>query len=367
MEKGLLAGPKGDDALEKTTDDVKVKTRTRILLTIVAAVIILAFTTMEFFDYRRVTIDTSVVVDKRWGEKSTMELFDYRLITIDTSVVVDKRWGEKSTMKLNISYPGVPCYLLSLDVVDINGETLRDVTYNIMKARTDAKGVRIPGQVSSELSNDVDKMTAVKDPNFCGSCYGSLELESGCCDTCEEVWTAYLNRGWNFNPDAIEQCKDEGWTEKLREKSNEGCNISGRINLNKVIGNIQISPGRWFKTNSRNVYELVPNLRDDGNFSHNIEYIGLEGDDDKAEAGRAMKERIWNPLDGTHASTSKSQYMFQFFLKVVSTQFRTPDGMVVTSNQYSTTPLEQLLKDTQGVYIVPGVDGKAGSSFRIGF
>ena len=60
------------------------------------------------------------------------------------------------------------------------------------------------------------------------------------------------------------------------------------------------------------------------------------GDDEydywKAAAGREMKNRLGlavNPLDGAHYRTSKAQYMFQYFLKVVSTQFRTMDGKTV--------------------------------------
>lgn len=77
------------------------------------------------------------------------------------------------------------------------------------------------------------------------------------------------------------QCKNEGWADKLREQTNEGCNISGRIRVNKVIGNIHLSPGRSFQTNSRNIYELVPYLRDDGSrhdFSHIIHHFAFEGE-----------------------------------------------------------------------------------------
>jgi len=355
MAKGLFAGLKGVDAFGKTTEDVKVKTRTGAFLTIVAAAIILAFTTMEFFDYRRVTIDTSIVVDKSRGEKLTV--------------------------KMNVTFPRVPCYLLSLDVMDISGETQRDLTHNILKARLDPTGKPVPNAVSSELKNDIEKMSNVKEPDFCGSCYGGLEPESGCCNTCEEVRAAYVNRGWSFsNPDAIEQCKDEGWSDKLKEQSNEGCNISGRIRVNKVIGNIHLSPGRSFQTNSRNIYELVPYLRDDGNrhdFSHTIHQFAFEGDDEydvyKAEASRAMKERMGigkNPLDGTRARTPKSQYMFQYFLKVVSTQFRTLDGKVVKSHQYSTTQFERDLQNggqndnPQGVHVQHGVTGVPGAFFN---
>jgi hypothetical protein len=54
------------------------------IVTILSAAIILAFTAMEFIDYRRVYIDTSLVVDKSRGEKLTVNL--------------------------NITFPRVPCY-----------------------------------------------------------------------------------------------------------------------------------------------------------------------------------------------------------------------------------------------------------------
>jgi len=355
MAKGYFAGLKGVDAFGKTTDDVKVKTRTGAFLTILATAIILAFSTMEFFDYRRVTIDTSLVVDKSRGEKLTV--------------------------KMNITFPRVPCYLLSLDVMDISGETQRDLTHNILKARLQPNGSPVPNAVSSELKNDLDKMNAAREDGYCGSCYGGLEPESGCCQTCEDVRQAYVNRGWSFtNPDAIEQCKQEGWSDKLQEQSNEGCNISGRIRVNKVIGNIHLSPGRSFQTNSRNIYELVPYLRDDGNrhdFSHTIHQLAFEGDDEydiyKAKIGKSMKERLGigkNPLDGAVARTSKSQYMFQYFLKVVSTQFRTLDGKIINTHQYSSTQFERDLKDggqgdtPQGVHIQHGVNGVPGAFFN---
>ena len=82
-------------------EDVKIKTRTGALctcsrnfyeiysvdhppVTLISAAIILAFTTMEFFDYRRVGMDTSIVVDKSRGQALTV-------------------W-------LNVTFPRVPCY-----------------------------------------------------------------------------------------------------------------------------------------------------------------------------------------------------------------------------------------------------------------
>jgi len=355
MAKGLFGGLKGVDAFGKTMEDVKVKTRTGAVLTILSAAIILAFTTMEFFDYRS--------------------------LNLDTSIAVDKSRGEKLTVRMNVTFPRVPCYLLSLDVMDISGENQRDLTHNILKTRLNDVGVPMPHSISGELGNDLDRITEQTDANYCGSCYGGKEPESGCCNSCEDVRQAYVNRGWSFgNPDSIEQCKSEGWSDKLKEQSNEGCNISGRIRVNKVIGNIHLSPGRSFQTSSRNLYELVPYLRNDGNrhdFSHTIHDFSFEGDDEydftKARAGREMKERMGirgDPLNGTVARTATSQYMFQYFLKVVSTQFRDIQGNVVRTHQYSVTQFERDLSkgsqaDTaQGVHVQHGITGAPGAFFN---
>ncbi|KAH7870887.1 Sec1 family-domain-containing protein [Lentinula edodes] len=340
-----------------TTDDVKVKTRTGAFLTLLSAAIILSFTVMEFVDYRR--------------------------IYTDTSLVVDRSRGEKLTVRLNVTFPRVPCYLLSLDIMDISGETQRDISHNVLKTRLEPSGKVIPGSRSADLRNDVDKYNDAKAPDYCGSCYGGLAPASGCCNTCEEVRTAYINKGWSFtNPDAIEQCKNEGWSDKLKEQANEGCNIAGRLRVNKVIGNIHLSPGKSFQSSARNIYELVPYLRDDGNkhdFSHTIHQLSFEGDDEydyrKAKIGREMKARLGldtNPLDDTlhRVGTSKAQYMFQYFLKVVSTQFRTLDGKIIHSHQYSVTHFERDLAEgglgdtPQGVHLQHGVSGVPGAFFN---
>lgn len=53
-------------------------------MTILSAAIILAFSMIEFFDYRRVNVDTSIQVDKSRGEKLTVNM--------------------------NVTFPRVPCY-----------------------------------------------------------------------------------------------------------------------------------------------------------------------------------------------------------------------------------------------------------------
>jgi hypothetical protein len=206
--------------------------------------------------------------------------------------------------------------VLSVDLTDISGEHQRDMSHNILKVRLDQYGREVPNTHSGELRNPLDIINDQKKvTNYCGSCYGGIEPASGCCNTCEEVRMSYVNRGWSFSdPDAIEQCVREGWTEKLKEQSNEGCNVSGRIRVNKVIGNLQLSPGRSFQTNFMDIHELVPYLRDDANkhdWTHNIHELAFEGDDEydwnKAEKSKQMKRRLGieaNPLDDTYRKVS---------------------------------------------------------------
>ena len=58
--------------------------------------------------------------------------------------------------------------------------------------------------------------------------------------------------------------------------------------------------------------------------------------------------------------------MFHYFLKVVSTQFRTLDGRVVNSHQYSVTHFERDLETgpagstIEGIQIMHGVNGLPG-------
>lgn len=96
--------------------------------------------------------------------------------------------------------------MLSLDVIDISGETQQDITHNILKTRLTDTGVPVPHSHSGELRNELDKLNEQKAADYCGSCYGGQEPEGGCCNTCDEVRQAYVNKGWSFsNPDGIEQ------------------------------------------------------------------------------------------------------------------------------------------------------------------
>lgn len=236
-----------------------------------------------------------------------LEFIDYRRIQLEPSLEVDRSRGEKLVIDMDIEFPRVPCYMLSLDVMDLSGERQHDVSHDMTKQRIAADGTLLEEKRMGQLKGDVERAALDKDPNYCGSCYGAAPPPNGCCNSCEEVRQAYVRQGWSFvNPDGIEQCVEEGWSEKMEQQNEEGCRLSGKVRVNKVIGNLQFSYGSTFMRHGMNIAELVPYLRDRNHhdFGHRINkfHFGADTTVSGAMQAKEMKTRralhIHDPLTG---------------------------------------------------------------------
>jgi hypothetical protein len=97
-----------------------------------------------------------------------IEFFDYRRLTIDTSILVDRARDEKLTVRFNMTFSKVPCYrqcliaryliahttiVLSLDVMDISGEQQHDITHNVVKTRLNEFGSPVVTEGTSRPSS----------------------------------------------------------------------------------------------------------------------------------------------------------------------------------------------------------------------
>ncbi|KAG9123904.1 hypothetical protein FRC07_013558 [Ceratobasidium sp. 392] len=349
MPAGFLGVFKGFDGFGRTTQDAKLKTRSGAFLTVLSAAIVFIFTIINFIDYRRVVVDSLIIVDRSRGEKIMV--------------------------KMDITFPRVPCYLLSLDATDISGETQQDISHNMAKTRLDSQGQIIHEKyLNNQLDNDVEKSIKDRPKGYCGSCYGAGPHGKACCQTCESVRKAYLEQGWMFeNPEGIEQCVHEGWTAKIQHQSSEGCRIAGRVRVNKVSGNFHFSPGRSFIQNKGHVQDLVPYLKD-GNrhdFAHHIREFHFEGSQEGDIEWRKKVGFEGHPLDDVLAHSEVSNYMFQYFMKVVSTEFKYLNGDLVRSHQYSVTSFERDLshgdateRDSHGTLVGHNVPGLPGVFFN---
>lgn len=97
------------DAFSKTVEDARVRTTSGGIVTLTSLLVILWLV---------------------WGEWA-----DYRRILVHPELVVDKGRGEKMEIHMNISFPRIPCELLTLDVMDVSGEVQAGVIAGVSKVR----------------------------------------------------------------------------------------------------------------------------------------------------------------------------------------------------------------------------------------
>ncbi|KAK0657614.1 endoplasmic reticulum vesicle transporter-domain-containing protein [Cercophora newfieldiana] len=299
------------DAFTKTVEDARIRTTSGGIVTIVSLIVV-------FF--------------LSWGEWS-----DYRRVVVHPELIVDKGRGERMEIHLNISFPRVPCELLTLDVMDVSGEQQHGVQHGVKKTRLRPQSEG-GGPIDSKTLalHAADESATHLDPSYCGQCYGANPpanaKKPGCCQTCDEVREAYAEASWAFGKgEGVEQCEREHYAEKLDEQRNEGCRIDGNLRVNKVIGNFHIAPGRSFSNGNMHVHDLknywdTP-VQGGHSFTHTIHQLrfGPQLPDDVYKKlgtrGNPWTNHHLNPLDGTHQETDDPNYNYMYFVKIVPTSY----------------------------------------------
>lgn len=292
------------DAFTKTVEDARIRTTSGGIVTITSLLVILYLV---------------------WGEWS-----DYRKITVNPELIVDKGRGEKMEIHLNITFPRIPCELLTLDVMDVSGEQQTGVVHGVNKVRLSnyQEGSHIIDTTALELH--AEQGGKHLDPDYCGSCYSAPAppnaIKPGCCNTCEEVREAYATNSWAFGKgEGVEQCEREGYGKRLDEQRREGCRIEGDIRVNKVVGNFHIAPGRSFSNGNMHVHDLENFLSspiEGGHtFTHHIHSLRFGPQLEDAKASKWSDHHHSNPLDGHKEATDQTAYNYMYFIKVVSTSY----------------------------------------------
>ncbi|KAL6043020.1 Endoplasmic reticulum-Golgi intermediate compartment protein 3 [Balamuthia mandrillaris] len=315
----IITKLKNFDAYPKTLEDFRVRTFSGAAVSIISGLII------------------------AWLFISELSL--YLAVDVSPQLYVDVSRGEKLQINLDITFPKLACSYLSVDAMDVSGEHQLDVDHNIYKRRLTETGK--PLSVAKE---DLATKTSVivRPDDYCGSCYGAGSTPNQCCNTCDEVREAYRKKGWAFsNADAIEQCKQEGFTEALEAQKGEGCQVYGHLLVNKVAGNFHFAPGLSFQSQNMHVHDLQPfKTMSNFNVSHHINRISFGKD----------FPGIINPLDGVSKSLAEGSGMYQYFVKIVPTIYESLDGSTINTNQFSVTehfrPFENANAGLPGVFIM---------------
>ncbi|XAR49448.1 hypothetical protein NMG60_11032663 [Bertholletia excelsa] len=296
------------DAYPKINEDFYSRTLSGGVITLVSSIVIL----LLFFSELRLYLHT----------------------VTETKLLVDTSRGETLHINFDVTFPAIQCSLLSVDAMDISGEQHFDIRHNIFKKRIDSHGneieVRKDGIGAPKIEKPLQRHGGRLERNekYCGSCYGAEMSDDDCCNSCEEVREAYQRKGWGLtNPDMIDQCKREGFVQKIKDEEGEGCNIHGSLEVSKVAGNFHFAPGKGFHQ-SNHVNELLGLPMDVYNISHKINKLAF-GD---------YFPGVVNPLDRVEwVQGTSNGGMYQYFIKVVPTIYTDIRGRTIRSNQFSVT------------------------------
>ncbi len=259
------------------------------------------------------------------------------------------------TIDFDLSFPDLACGLLSVDVMDDAGISQNDAVHDVYKHRLGPEGervghgerielgntVRTEAQLEAAARESVERAQAVIKQQIgdCGNCYGAGR-KGECCNTCQQVKEAYARLGWRFKPQGIIQCNSEAMMVNLQEQYAEdgGCQIYGRLSLNKAAGHFHIAPHRKLHQPQLqggapgqpmvfNLMDLISFTFDQFNVTHTINSLSFG----------EQYPGIQSPLDGQYRRVADTHGMYQYYVKVVPTKYRDQSGRTVESNQYAFT------------------------------
>lgn len=326
---GVLSKLKNLDAYPKVNEDFFTRTFSGGVITVVSSLVMLCLFISEF---------------SLWLRMNTI-----------SELSVDTSRGEMMDINFDITFHKLPCAWTSLDAMDISGEMHLDVDHDVYKKRLQADGTPIDEGIKHTIGPEnidlLSKDNVNENGTACGSCYGAQTSTQPCCNTCDEVRSAYRKKGWAFtDPQGIAQCAEEGFSKALQEQAGEGCHMWGAISINKVAGNVHFAPGKSFQQGNMHVHDLVPFPDKNFDLSHTITKLTFG----KGYPGQQ------NPLDGvfinqtTSAASQAATGMWQYFLKVVPTIYSDVRNNTIYSNQYSVTEHFKRAEIQQGQNM-PGV------------
>ena len=164
---------------QKTLDDFRIRTTSGGFVTIISSLIIFVL----FF----------------------IELNYFLTTDIQQVLFVDTSRQEKMNITIDMKFPVLPCSYLTIDAMDVSGDSQTDIIHNLFKTRLDLNGnviqtdaVKVSLQPLPKLNQENVETTTTVKPE-CESCYGAESAVHLCCPTCDDVKAAYRVKGWSFD------------------------------------------------------------------------------------------------------------------------------------------------------------------------
>lgn len=298
------------DAFAKTVEDARVKTASGGMITLVCVLIVLFLIRNEYKDYT--------------------------LTIVRPELVVDRDVNKQLDINLDITFPHIPCGVLTLDLMDLSGDLHLDVLQSgFTLQRVLQLGEHIIDDLPVQLG--VEKWKEILDgsktpSDQCGSCYGAVDQSNNqyCCNSCADVRLAYAVTGWAFyDGENIAQCESEGYVKKLAQRiqDNEGCRIIGLASINRISGNLRLAPGIQIPNKGRLSHDmsLWRKYSDKFDIDHKINHFSFGKDVTSslhlANPSDDNQTPSITPLNGYEFKLGQKDHVALYYLSVVSTRF----------------------------------------------
>lgn len=222
---------------------------------------------------------------------------------------VDLKRGETLPIHINMTFPSLPCDVLSVDAIDMSGKHEVDLDTNIWKLRLNSHGDIIGTEYLSDL---VEKEHAA-------------HKHDGDKDHHEHSLENHL--GGAFDQAAEDMIKKV----KQALSNGEGCRVYGVLDVQRVAGNFHIS------VHGLNIYvaQMIFGGSKHVNVSHIIHDLSFG----------PKYPGIHNPLDGTERILHDTSGVFKYYVKIVPTEYKYIWKEVLPTNQFSVTEYFSPMKD----------------------
>lgn len=226
---------------------------------------------------------------------------------------VDVKRGENLPIHINMTFPSIPCQILSVDAIDMSGKHEVDLDTNIWKLRLSKDGYIIGSEYVSDL---VEKEHTSDDHGEHGSSKTGVSHHE---DT---------KHSHGFGNDPVKMIKDV----KRAIDDGEGCRVFGVLDVQRVAGNFHISVHGLNIIVAQQIFEGANHV----NVSHVIHDLSFG----------PKYPGIHNPLDDTVRILRDASGTFKYYIKIVPTEYRYLSKEVLPTNQFSVTEYFVAMKDS---------------------
>ncbi|XP_021735343.1 endoplasmic reticulum-Golgi intermediate compartment protein 3-like [Chenopodium quinoa] len=253
---------------------------------------------------------------------------------------VDLKRGETLPIHINMTFPSLPCDVLSVDAIDMSGKHEVDLDTNIWKLRLSSDGHIIGTEYLTDLvekgqSHDHSHSHSHGHSHDHGHVKHQPEDSKDQHDHKDEHGDDKDKHEDSKQKSHLQSFDEE--TENIVKKvkqamaNGEGCRVYGVLDVQRVAGNFHVS------VHGLNIF--VAQMIFEGSNRVNVSHMIHELSFGPTYPG------IHNPLDGTVRILRGTSGTFKYYIKIVPTEYRYTSKDVLPTNQFSVTEYFSPMKD----------------------